>query len=65
MPRMVRLKIEVLICMCVFFLDTLSIMCDQRQSINQVYFQVNMYKNEQKVQLTVIHVQGYHDHLIT
>ena len=33
------------------------------QSINQVYFQVNMYKNEQKVQFTVIHVQGNHVHL--
>ena len=32
-------------------------------SINQVYFQVNMYKNEQKVQFTVIHVQGNHVHL--
>ena len=31
--------------------------------INQVYFQVNMYKNEQKVQFTVIHVQGNHVHL--
>ena len=33
------------------------------QSIHQVYFQVNMYKNEQKVQFTVIHVQGNHVHL--
>ena len=33
------------------------------QSINQVYFQVNMYKNEQKVQFTVILVQGNHVHL--
>ena len=33
------------------------------QSINQVYFQVNMYKNEQKVQFTVIHVQVNHVHL--
>ena len=32
-------------------------------SINQVYFQVYMYKNEQKVQFTVIHVQGNHVHL--
>ena len=34
------------------------------RSINQVYFQVNMYKNYlQKVQFTVIHVQGNHVHL--
>ena len=33
------------------------------QSINQVYFQINMYKNEKKVQFTVIHVQGNHVHL--
>ena len=33
------------------------------QSINEVYFQINMYKNEQKVQFTVIHVQGNHFHL--
>ena len=32
-------------------------------SINQVYFQVNMYKNEQKVHITVIHVQGNHVHI--
>ena len=31
--------------------------------INQVYFQINMYKNLQNVQLTVIHVQGNHVHL--
>ena len=34
-----------------------------KQSINQVYFLVNMYKNEQEVQFTVIHVQGNHVHL--
>ena len=33
------------------------------QSINQAYFQINMYRNEQKVQFTVIHVQGNHVHL--
>ena len=32
-------------------------------SINQVYFQINMYKNEQKVQFTVIHVHGNCVHL--
>ena len=30
---------------------------------NQVYFHVNMYKNEQKVQFTVINVQGNHVNL--
>ena len=39
------------------------ILCSINQSINQVYFQINMYKNEQKVQFTVIHVQGNHVHL--
>ena len=33
------------------------------KSINKVYFQINMYKNEQKVHFTVIHVQGNHVHL--
>ena len=37
-----------------------NLLCVTNQSINQVYFQVNMYKNEQKVQFTVIHVQGNH-----
>ena len=36
---------------------------DKYTSINEVYFQINMYKNEKKVQLTVIHVQGNHVHL--
>ena len=40
-----------------------NLLCVTNQSINQVYFQVNMYKNEQKVQFTVIHVQGNHVHL--
>ena len=35
----------------------------QRSNDFKVYFQVNMCKNEQKVQFTVIHVQGNHVHL--
>ena len=32
------------------------------QSINHDYFQINIYKNEQKVQFAVIHVQRRHVH---
>ena len=32
-------------------------------TFNQVYFHINMYKNEQKVPFTVIHVQGNHVHI--
>ena len=36
---------------------------NEYQSINQLYFQISMHKNEQNVQFTVINVQGNHVHL--